>query len=296
MPYALDNWIAWLTGERVHRWCNLWRITRQDAVTFRFTDHDRPVIFPENGTDQTYTPSGGVNATAYQKTSSLRPDNLEIVGIINDATITASDLRTGKFREAEIDHYLVDWRYPWAGAIQHNRYWIVEVTYNGEEWQAKIEGIGRWLNQNVGEVYGRTCRHTLGDTACGINLASWTDTGEVGAVSNRRIFTIVNVDPGDQAAGRTAGYFQYGLLTFTSGNNSGLAFEVKAHVDLTGTKYIEFYVFAPYTIQAGDRFTVYAGCNKIWGTCKNQFFNQVNFGGFPFIPGNDAMLQTPLSK
>ena len=51
----------------------------------------------------------------------------------------------------------------------------------------------------------------------------------------------------------------------------------------------------PYVIAVGDTFTIYAGCLKRYeedcGPAK--FDNQVNFRGFPFLPGNDAMLRGP---
>ena len=38
----------------------------------------------------------------------------------------------------------------------------------------------------------------------------------------------------------------------------------------------------------GDAFTVKAGCDKAFSTCKAKFANDLNFQGFPHLPGNDA--------
>jgi uncharacterized phage protein (TIGR02218 family) len=38
----------------------------------------------------------------------------------------------------------------------------------------------------------------------------------------------------------------------------------------------------------GDRFTVRAGCDKHFATCRAKFSNPENFRGFPHLPGNDA--------
>ena len=40
--------------------------------------------------------------------------------------------------------------------------------------------------------------------------------------------------------------------------------------------------------QAGDSFTIVAGCDKRFGTCKAKFANRENFRGFPHLPGNDS--------
>jgi uncharacterized phage protein (TIGR02218 family) len=43
-------------------------------------------------------------------------------------------------------------------------------------------------------------------------------------------------------------------------------------------------------IAAGDTFTVTAGCDKRFSTCRERFDNALNFRGFPHMPGNDFAL------
>jgi uncharacterized phage protein (TIGR02218 family) len=38
----------------------------------------------------------------------------------------------------------------------------------------------------------------------------------------------------------------------------------------------------------GDIFSVEAGCDKTFATCKAKFSNALNFRGFPHLPGNDV--------
>ena len=40
--------------------------------------------------------------------------------------------------------------------------------------------------------------------------------------------------------------------------------------------------------EPGDTFSVFAGCDKTFATCKAKFDNALNFRGFPHLPGNDA--------
>ena len=42
-----------------------------------------------------------------------------------------------------------------------------------------------------------------------------------------------------------------------------------------------------------DAFTVTAGCDKSFRTCKAKFDNAVNFRGFPHVPGVDFALTYP---
>jgi uncharacterized phage protein (TIGR02218 family) len=65
--------------------------------------------------------------------------------------------------------------------------------------------------------------------------------------------------------------------------------EIKRH----GTSGIELWQPMSEAIAPGDAATLTAGCDKQLGTCKAKFANVVNFRGFPYMPGNDAVLATP---
>lgn len=45
----------------------------------------------------------------------------------------------------------------------------------------------------------------------------------------------------------------------------------------------------PFKIECGDTFRVFPGCDKFKTTCRDKFSNIVNFRGFDFIPGRDAL-------
>jgi uncharacterized phage protein (TIGR02218 family) len=50
----------------------------------------------------------------------------------------------------------------------------------------------------------------------------------------------------------------------------------------------------PEPLVAGDAFTVTAGCDKRFATCRDRFANAANFRGFPHIPGNDFLVSYPV--
>ena len=87
-------------------------------------------------------------------------------------------------------------------------------------------------------------------------------------------------------------FFTAGKVTWQTGANAGLSKEIKTHA--TGGN-ILLQEPMPCTVAVGDTFTIYAGCLKRYdedcGPAK--FNNQVNFRGFPKLPGNDAMLRGP---
>ena len=83
--------------------------------------------------------------------------------------------------------------------------------------------------------------------------------------------------------------FGGGLLTFTSGANAGRAMEIKRQ---SGTA-IELWQAMSAPVAPGDSVTLIAGCDKQFATCKTKFANGINFRGFPYMPGNDAVLSGP---
>jgi hypothetical protein len=85
----------------------------------------------------------------------------------------------------------------------------------------------------------------------------------------------------------TIGYFAYGSVKFTSGQNAGFSMEVKAFAPGVVTLAMAL----PYAIGAGDTYTITAGCDRQFGTCKNRWSNVVHFRGEPYIPGQDTILR-----
>ena len=290
MPITLEPILESLRTNKTHRFATCWKIERADGVILYFTNHNHEIDLD----GQTYTPAGGFNASARQKQTSLRTDNLEIVGMLTSGAITEEDLIAGRYTQAKATEQIVDWKYPWAGIFQIAVYWIIDVKFTGEVWEARMEGLTRWLRPKVGDVYGRECRHQLGDTQCGVSLGSITESGTVSAVdtsSPRKIFNTTGLSTS------TLDYFNYGKFTWTSGANNGLEVDVK---DYRASNEIELQLNLPFDVEVGDTFDVIPGCNKTITHCKDKFEqptgNYVNFGGFPFIPGTDRMAASPSSR
>lgn len=92
--------------------------------------------------------------------------------------------------------------------------------------------------------------------------------------------------------GSDSGYFDYGLLTMTSGASEGLSMEVKSYVPGQITLQLPF----PFTVAAGDTYSLTAGCDRSFATCRDRFNNVVNFRGEPYVPGLDSLVQVGRSQ
>lgn len=125
------------------------------------------------------------------------------------------------------------------------------------------------------------CSHSLYDAGCTLSRGSFTVSGTVSGAGG----TKTQFNTGLTAAD---GYYSLGVITFTSGANSGLARYVKAYLHASGqVTLIQPLGAAP---AAGDAFTIYPGCDKTAGTCQSKFSNVANYRGFPYVPNPEVGL------
>jgi len=254
------------------------KITRTDSVVLGFTDHDRDLVVD----GVTYLADSAFQASAMQARQGLSTDNLDIAGILNSAAISDTDIADGKYDHARVDVYLCNWADLSQGVMQLRRGWMGELVVKGNEYQAELRGLHDLLQRPVGSTFTPECRHVLGDSRCAVSLASHTVTGTVTSVLDSGRFY-------DSARTESDTTFAYGLLTWTSGANTGKAVEVKSYAD----KLFTLWLPQTQSIATGDGYSVYRGCDKRYETCRTIFSNLANFGGFPHLPGVDRMLNYP---
>jgi len=85
------------------------------------------------------------------------------------------------------------------------------------------------------------------------------------------------------------GWFTEGTVEFTTGPNTGFIRDVRNHTGTTFSTKIEF----PYDITVGDEFILTVGCQKRMQDCRDKFANWKNFRGFPYVPTNEDILESP---
>jgi len=111
--------------------------------------------------------------------------------------------------------------------------------------------------------------------------------GTVNTVTDRSNFS-ANLDSQDDPDG----FFTFGVIKFTSGKNNGVEREVKQHTS-SGANPQSFLLYEPlpFDLQAGDTFTVTAGCDKTLPHCRDKFNNTYNRRAEDFVPGQDALMK-----
>ncbi|MEH6951030.1 DUF2163 domain-containing protein [Nitrobacter sp. NHB1] len=262
-----------------------WIVRRRDGVVLGFTDHDRDLAIGSVAC------RAGTGFTGSEATSrfDLAVDGLEISGAFSDDVLTEADLAAGRYDAAEVTTWLVDWS-DVSLKILIARGTMGEVRREGSAFTAELRGLADALAQDSGRLFTARCGVDLGDSKCRVDLTSSTfrGSGAVTALEGTSIVAVSNLN------GFADGWFTAGRLAWTGGANAGVAVEVKQHRVVAGEVRLSLWRAMAEPIAVGDGFTITAGCDKSFATCRDRFANTDNFRGFPQIPGNDFVVSYPL--
>lgn len=277
------------------RWAECWAFTRTDGLVLGYTSHDRPVMF--RGVE--HVPCNSLSATAVEMSSIVgATGSIDLRGLLSQSGVNERDLYNGLYDGALIEAWMVPWanaggEIPFrlmAGTVGANGF--ATATYR----QELLTEASRLQQRALLEVVTPSCRYLFGnenDERCPVDLGALQVAGSVTntAIPNastdslRRIFT-------DSSRAEVDRYFSLGRVTWTSGANVGAVSEVK---DFSSGQFI-LWESLLNPIAVGDAYTATPGCDK--STTAHLSFNAdlVGFGGYPHLPGQDAIVATPNAK
>lgn len=261
--------------------CMCWRLERVDGVVLGFTDYHEDLFI-----DGLYYQSqaGMVRATAVSGSSDLGVQNADVETVLDSDHIDREDLESGLYDFCSLKIFLVNYLDPSAFQIKLLRGRLGEVSLGQNTAQAELRSLTQMLQQRTGRTHEVACSYELGDPKCGVNLDDFRVTGTITQVINQHRIK-------DSSRSEAADWFAQGKITFTSGNCAGLSMEVQTWTGGSSKNFV-LSLDMPYPIQVGDAYEVTPGCDKTFATCQ-QKFNNMNFSGFPFIPGTDFALSFP---
>lgn len=257
--------------------CQCLKVTRTDGTVLRYTTAQIDITV----SGSLYLSGPGLEISDLASTSGLAVDNLELTILPDDSgTITRADLLTGKWNGAAFEIFECSYVDPTLGVNTLKVGNTGEVRLDRGKFVVEMRSLRQMLQQPVGAVTSKTCRYRLGDANCTVALAGYTFAGTVTAVASQQQFTA-------SALAQAADYYVEGIVTFTSGLNTGYSQKCKV---FTSGKVFTLSLPMPYTIAIGNTFTAIAGCQKRHLLdCKTKFSNLLNFGGEPDLPGVDAL-------
>lgn len=259
-------------------WC--WKLTRRDGVVMGFTNHDNDLVFDS----VTYEASTGFLGSEIEASLGMSVDNMDVYGAVDSDNILEADIEAGRYDNADVLVYLVNWS-DVSERVEMKQGNIGNIKRGTVLFEAEVRGISHELAQVQGRLYNYKCDALLGDTRCTkvVSGPTYTGTGATTATDGSSKVTASGLDS------YSSGWFTNGKLTFTSGNNNGLVREVKTHISSSGIVTISLWAPFPWTISVADTFSIQAGCDKLFKTCKAKFNNAINFRGFPHVPGPNTV-------
>jgi Phage conserved hypothetical protein BR0599/Uncharacterized conserved protein (DUF2163) len=130
------------------------------------------------------------------------------------------------------------------------------------------------------QITATGCWHQVYDKGCGLLKSAFTSNSHVTAVTDSAHFST--------ALTKATGFFNLGAITFTSGINSGLSQNITSYANPGGVFAVRYPFPAPPAV--GDTFSVYPGCDLQQSTCTTQFNNLPHFGGDPYTPVPETII------
>lgn len=163
--------------------CHVWLVSRVDGQVLGFTDHDRDLVFE----GVTCRAASGWSMGSGDASVGMTPGGFSVSGALDDAALTEEDIVAGRYDEAQVALWRVDWSQTSARA----QLWggtLCGLRREGSGFVGDLEGPMAQLDRVVGRTYGRDCDAVLGDARCGL------DEGRIaGRVCNRTWRTCTQV-------------------------------------------------------------------------------------------------------
>ncbi len=259
--------------------CHCWRLMRKDGLAAGYTDHDRQLEID----GVVFEPESGFSASEARDTLGLATDTVDVEGALSSLDIREEDIAAGHYDGALVETLLVNWMQPSQFARLRTAT-IGKITRSDQRFVAELESLAHSLDIVRGRHVRRGCDAELGDQRCGFLLsqAGFHGAGTVASVPGAGVIAASGL------GGFDSGWFSHGVLTWQSGPDAGRQLRIASHQRKGAEVTISFWQENALDPQTGDAFTIVAGCDKSFATCKAKFANTANFRGFPHLPGNDA--------
>lgn len=255
--------------------CLCWKITRLDGLVIGATNHDKDIILDS----VVYHARGGFSGTAFESDYEMTVDNSEIKSFFVTDFVTEKDIVGGKFDEAEVIVYLVDWDTQQILSILQSGI-VGQISNTNRIYTLEVRNIFELLTKKNTNKTSSNCPLVFGETGankCNKDLSGLTHNTTVASVISNKKFTLAN-NFGD-------GYFDFGIIEFLSGENAGMKFDIYKYA----SNIVDLWQVVPYPININDLLKLTKGCEKSLKACQ-AYNNVANFGGDPFVPGADTYM------
>ena len=256
--------------------CHCWRLLLRDGARLGFTDHDQDLTFD----GLTHAAASGLDASDAETSLGFGAAGAEVNGALMAAALTESDLVAGRYDGATLETWLVDWMQPEARLLLDIGA-IGEAVRSDAAFTVEVRSLAQAFDEPRGRLYQASCSADLGDARCSVALTAppMQMSATVLAMESLSYLKLT-------ATGRASGWFSGGSL-YAGAHRLGT---IRDHAERDGFTFVALWTQASTAVAVGDSVALVAGCDKSFETCRAKFQNQLNFRGFPQMPGNDLAL------
>lgn len=256
-----------------------WRLVRPDGVALGFTSHDRDIRL--NGL--LFRSKPGMTPSAASQDAELTPDSMDVDGVLDDDSIRGFDLDAGRWQDARVELLACDWEDGEAAPIRLMRGKLGQASHvlTGSKgaYQIELRGAAHSIDAVSAVELSPTCRASLGDGRCGVDMGRrQRRLIAIGGSGTDIHFAEALHAPADLAGGR---------VRILDGVLAGQDFPIAEAVE--GDLRLDRELAAG--MGAGTRVLLMEGCDKRFATCRGRFANAEAFDGEPHVPGIDALMR-----
>jgi uncharacterized phage protein (TIGR02218 family) len=264
--------------------CECFTIELSGGITAYFTSNSTNLTF----LGQTYV-AIPIRRGQIQINTDLQTDRVDIAFGIIGVTLGAAAytceevVRYGFLRNAKITIYLVDYTTPANYELFYTGWIRDEVSHSSSGIAFSITSVTQLLQEKKipAIVYSSECPWQIYDANCTLDPDDWDESGSADAGSTQRLL----YDPVFAFSNHAEGYWKWGKITMTSGDNTGISRAIMVHYD----GYVKVLLPFPKTIAVGAGFTAWPNCQGKASLCHATFNNYANFLGFEYMPNPEAL-------
>jgi uncharacterized phage protein (TIGR02218 family) len=224
-----------------------WRFQRRDGAVFTVTNAGKDLTYA----GEVYKAVDGMNLAAIEQQNGGAVVNSEMAGMLTGNTLTEAQALAAQWDGCAYVVFEVNFQDLSMGRMILATGALGNISVGRTGFKAEQRGLTQTLQQQIGNLYTPNCTANLGDSKCKVNLASFTVTGTLTGVTDRRTIA-------DTGRGEAADWFGNGVLTINTGANAGISMEVLSFV---GGQF-KLALPLPYNPAVGDTYTAIAGCRK----------------------------------
>lgn len=259
---------------------DLYTFTLRDGTIYRFTSYDIDLTWDGNK----YAKNGLlIKRNGVKITTGIQVDSLEVTIYSQDFQMLSTSflklVSNGGLDGATLELYRLFFTDPLTpiGSLWVFSGRVSESSVTRFEARIQINSDTELLNiQMPKNLYQPSCVHAVYDTGC--TASKRYVSKSVALLGTKQLIYTTDIT-------QTNGWFNEGIIEFTSGANTGIKRTVKTHANNTITLILPL----PNTPAIGDTFTLLAGCNRTMTACASKFSNIANFRGYPYIPNPETI-------